>query len=75
MIDTEDMFRRIEQKHLGESSPFGLSQWIVSSLIRRELDLVASLAKFGSRPALGPIRSLTNAVAGSSTMEDPRKAP
>jgi len=45
MIDTDAVLRRIEQKHLQVGSPFGLSQWIVSSLIRRELDLVASLAE------------------------------
>ena len=49
MIDTENVLRRIEEKHLEASSPFGLSRWIVSSLIRRELDLVASLAKESGR--------------------------
>ena len=36
MIDTDAVLRRIEQKHLQIGSPFGLSQWIVASLIRRE---------------------------------------
>jgi magnesium transporter len=49
MIDTENVLRRIEEKHLEVSSPFGLSRWIVSSLIRRELDLVARLAKESGR--------------------------
>lgn len=49
LIDTENVLRRIEEKHLEVSSPFGLSRWIVSSLIRRELDLVASLAKESGR--------------------------
>jgi Mg2+ and Co2+ transporter CorA len=48
-IDTETVLRRIEQKHLQVSSPFELSRWIVSSLIRRELDLVANLAKESGR--------------------------
>jgi magnesium transporter len=49
MIDTETVLHRIEQKHLQVESPFELSRWIVSSLIRRELDLVASLAKESGR--------------------------
>lgn len=44
-LDTGDVLRRIEQKHLHIRSPSELSHWIVSSLIRRESDLVASLAK------------------------------
>jgi magnesium transporter len=48
-IDTENVLHRIEQKHLQVSSPFGLSRWIVSALIRRELDLVAHLAKESGR--------------------------
>lgn len=44
-LDTAAVLRRIEEKHLQISSPFELSHWIVSSMIRRELGLVASLAK------------------------------
>jgi magnesium transporter len=44
-IDTANVLRRIEEKHLHISSAFELSHWIVSSLIRRESDLVAELAK------------------------------
>jgi len=44
-VDTGAVLRRIEEKHLCISSPFELSHWIVSALIRRESDLVASLAK------------------------------
>ncbi len=44
-LDTGAVLRRIEEKHLQISSPFELSQWIVSAMIRRELALVASLAK------------------------------
>ncbi|MET0693500.1 MAG: magnesium transporter CorA family protein [Propionibacteriaceae bacterium] len=44
-IDTAGVLRRIEEKHLHISSPFELSHWIVSSLIRRESDLVAHLAR------------------------------
>jgi magnesium transporter len=44
-LDTEAVLRRIEQKHLHISSPYELSQWIVSAMIRREADLVASLAQ------------------------------
>jgi len=44
-LDTGAVLRRIEEKHLQISSPFELSHWIVSAMIRRELDLVASLAK------------------------------
>jgi magnesium transporter len=44
-IDTDNICHRIEQKHLQVGSPFELSQWIVSALIRRELDLVAQLAE------------------------------
>jgi magnesium transporter len=43
--DTGAVLRRIEEKKLRISSPFELSHWIVSALIRRESDLVASLAK------------------------------
>lgn len=44
-LDTASVLRRIEEKHLQISSPFELSHWIVSAMIRRELDLVARLAK------------------------------
>jgi magnesium transporter len=44
-LDTGAVRRRIEEKNLRVSSPFELSHWIVSALIRRESDLVASLAK------------------------------
>jgi len=43
--DTVDVLRRIEEKHVHISSPFELSHWIVSSLIRRESDLVGRLAR------------------------------
>jgi Mg2+ and Co2+ transporter CorA len=45
LIDTRNVLRRIEEKHLQIRSPFELSHWIVSSLIRRESDLVAQLAR------------------------------
>jgi len=45
LLDTGTVRRRIEEKNLRISSPFELSHWIVSALIRRESDLVASLAK------------------------------
>jgi Mg2+ and Co2+ transporter CorA len=44
-LDTAEVLRRIERKHLDISSPFELSHWIVSSMIRRESDLIARLAK------------------------------
>jgi magnesium transporter len=44
LMDTGAVLRRIEEKHLHIGSPFELSHWIVSALIRRESDLVASLA-------------------------------
>jgi magnesium transporter len=44
-IDTANVLRRIEEKHLHIGSAFELSHWIVSSLIRRESDLVAELAR------------------------------
>ena len=44
-LDTGTVLRRIEEKHLHIGSPFELSHWIVSAMIRREADLVASLAK------------------------------
>jgi magnesium transporter len=48
-LDTAAVLRRIDEKHLHIDSPFELSHWIVSSLIRRESDLVASLAKESGR--------------------------
>ena len=47
--DTSAVLRRIEEKHLQIGSPFELSHWIVSALVRRESDLVASLAKESGR--------------------------
>jgi Mg2+ and Co2+ transporter CorA len=44
-MDTDMVRRRIEEKHLQVRSPYELSHWIVSALIRREADLVASLAQ------------------------------
>ena len=40
-LDTGAVRRRIEEKNLHISSPFELSHWIVSALIRRESDLPA----------------------------------
>jgi magnesium transporter len=48
-LDTEAVLRRIDERHLHIDSPYELSHWIVSSLIRRESDLVASLAKESGR--------------------------
>jgi Mg2+ and Co2+ transporter CorA len=48
-VDTAAVLRRIDEKHLHIDSPYELSHWIVSSLIRRESDLVASLAKESGR--------------------------
>jgi magnesium transporter len=44
-LDTAAVLRRIEERHLRVASPFDLSQLIVSTMIRREADLVADLAK------------------------------
>ena len=44
-LDTGAVLRRIEKKNLHICSPYELSHWIVSALIRRESELVASLAK------------------------------
>jgi magnesium transporter len=44
-LDTGAVLRRIEEKNLHIASPHELSHWIVSALIRRESELVASLAK------------------------------
>jgi magnesium transporter len=48
-IDTDNVLHRIEERHLEVATPFALSHWIVSSLIRRELDLVAQLAQESGR--------------------------
>ena len=48
-LDTGSVLRRIEEKHLHVESPFELSRWIVSAMIRRESDLVADLAKESGR--------------------------
>lgn len=45
LIDTADVLRRIEKKHFAISSAAELSHWVVSSMIRRESDLVANLAR------------------------------
>jgi magnesium transporter len=45
LLDTKAVLRRIAERNLRISSPLELSHSIVSSLIRREADLVASLAK------------------------------
>jgi magnesium transporter len=49
VLDTEAVFRRIEEKHLQIGSPFELSHWIISAMIRREADLVASVAEKSGR--------------------------
>jgi magnesium transporter len=49
LVDTSAVLRRIEKKHLHVGSPFELSHWIVSALIQRELDLVASYARESGR--------------------------
>jgi len=48
-LDTGSVKRRIEENHLHVESPFELSRWIVSAMIRRESDLVADLAKESGR--------------------------
>jgi magnesium transporter len=48
-IDTRAVLRRIEEKHLSVATPFDLSHQIVSALIRRESDLVASFAQESGR--------------------------
>src|SRR5690348_4519830 len=45
LLDTRAVLRRMEEKNLHISSPFELSHAIVSSMIRREAELVASLAQ------------------------------
>jgi hypothetical protein len=44
-LDTNTVTRRLEKKQLRMASPFELSYGIVSSMIRREADLIADLAK------------------------------
>jgi Mg2+ and Co2+ transporter CorA len=48
-LDTDAVLRRIEEKHLRIGSPFELSHWIISAMIRREADLVASVAEESGR--------------------------
>jgi Mg2+ and Co2+ transporter CorA len=48
-LDTEAVLRRIEERHLQVWSPYELSHGIVSAMIRREADLVASLAAESGR--------------------------
>jgi magnesium transporter len=48
-LDTDNVLHRIEERHLEVATPFALSHWIVSALIRRELDLVAQLARESGR--------------------------
>ena len=44
-LDTDFVLRRMESGHLHPRSPFELSSAIVSSLTRREIDLIAGLAR------------------------------
>jgi magnesium transporter len=44
-LDTKALLRRLEAKQLRNASPFELSYGIVASMIRRESDLIADLAK------------------------------
>jgi magnesium transporter len=59
-LDTGLVLRRLEQRHLRPQSPFALSSAIVSALTRREIDLVAGLAKesgqLEQRVMLGELR-------------------
>ncbi|HET9648724.1 MAG TPA: CorA family divalent cation transporter [Microlunatus sp.] len=48
-IDTGTVLQRVEQRPGEAATPFALSHLIVSSLIRRELDLVATLAQESGR--------------------------
>lgn len=48
-IDTDTVLHRIQERHLEAATPFALSHLIVSALIRRELDLVATLAQESGR--------------------------
>jgi magnesium transporter len=49
LVDTADVLRRIEKRHFHISSAAELSHWIVSSMIRRESDLVSKLAQESGR--------------------------
>jgi magnesium transporter len=49
LLDTRAVLRRITQGHLVPGSPFDLSYAIVSALTRREVDLVAKLARDSGR--------------------------
>jgi Mg2+ and Co2+ transporter CorA len=49
LMDTRTVLRRIERGTLVPGSPFELSYAIVSALIRREIDLVATLAQESGR--------------------------
>lgn len=44
LLDTAAVLRRIEEEKLQIRTPFQLSHWITTNMIRREADLVASLA-------------------------------
>jgi Mg2+ and Co2+ transporter CorA len=48
-IDTDDVLHRVEHRHPDVPGPFAISHWIVSAMIRRELDLVATLAQESGR--------------------------
>jgi Mg2+ and Co2+ transporter CorA len=48
-VDTDAVLDRLEKQHPRVESPFQLSHLIVSSLIQRELDLVASYAEESGR--------------------------
>jgi magnesium transporter len=48
-LDTNAVLDRIKNQHLHVASPFQLSHWIVSALIQRELDLVATYAQRSGR--------------------------
>jgi Mg2+ and Co2+ transporter CorA len=49
LLDTRAVLRRVERGVLVPGTPFELSHAIVSALIRREIDLVAKLAKESGR--------------------------
>ena len=49
LLDTDAVLRRIERGVLLAGSPFELSHAIVSAMIRREIDLIAGLAKESGR--------------------------
>jgi len=48
-VDTSAVLQKLEQGLIRVESPFQLSHWIVSSLIQRELDLVANYAQESGR--------------------------